>query len=322
MVHVRAPGKINLALSVGPKGADGYHELATVFQAVSLYEEVYAHAAREFSVEFTGPIDTSGLTGDDTLVHRAARLVAAELSDEQRERLGLAVGQQPGIRIVVEKHVPIAGGMGGGSADAAATLLACDAVWGTNLSRARLGELAAQLGADVPFALTGGTALGVGRGDVLSPVLTSGEFAWVLVPDAGGLSTPAVYAELDRLREEGIEPTPTEPQVEADLFTALRQGSVGRLMVLLENDLQAAAFSLNPKLRDTANWIANRANSGCNIVSGSGPTIAVLTEDRGCSFGLARDIRAGGHQAIAVQGPVPGAHFVHDTPADELTVVQ
>lgn len=307
MVHVRAPGKVNVALSVGPKADDGYHELATVFQAVSLYEEVYAHAAREFSVEFTGPIDTSGLTSDDTLVHRAAQLVAAELG-----------GEFPGIRIVVEKHVPIAGGMGGGSADAAATLLACDAIWGVGLSKERLWELAAKLGADVPFALQGGTSLGVGRGDVLSPVLTTGEFGWVLVPSESGLSTPAVYGELDRMRAEGLVPNPESPGVNPEVFAALREGNPSRLCVLLHNDLQAAAYSLAPEREQLARWIADRPNSGVSMISGSGPTIAVLTESRMYAAELARDIRAGGHRAIAVHGPVPGAHFVHDTPADEL----
>lgn len=317
MVHVRAPGKINLALCVGAVRPDGYHDLATVFQAVSVFEEVHAHTAREFSVEFTGPIDTSMLTGDDTLVHRAARLVAAELTAQQRSQFGVAGDALPGIRIVVEKHVPIAGGMGGGSADAAATLLACNVIWDAGLEKERLLELAAMLGADVPFSMLGGTALGLDRGDQLTPVLTAGELAWVLVPSTFGLSTPAVYAELDRLRSTGEVPNPIEAVVAPDLFAALRGGKPESLVNALTNDLEAAAFSLSPELQKLASSLAERPEVLRCMVSGSGPTLAILTQAGSDAVRLAEELRSAGLPAVAAHGPVSGAHFVHDTPADQ-----
>lgn len=311
MVHVRAPGKINLALAVGPLGDDGYHELATVFCAVSLCEELHAHAAREFSVSYTGPIESSGLGGDDTLVHRAARLVAAELTESARERLGVGPDEMPGIRIVVEKHVPIAGGMGGGSADAAAALLACNAIWGAGLGKERLWELAAMLGADVPFALQGAIALGSGHGDVLVPVLHDGAFHIVLVPSEFGLSTPAVYGELDRLRADAVI---AAPAVAPELIAAIRDGDVAALANAVHNDMEVAAFSLAPKLGELAARISAHPNSLRVFVSGSGPTLAVLTASRAHAAALVDALATDNIHAIATTAPVGGAHFVHDTP--------
>ena len=316
MVHVRAPGKVNLALSVGPNGEDGYHDVATVFLAVSLSEDIFAHSAHEFSVGYTGSIDTSGLVGDDTLVHRAARLVAAELTPAQRERLGVAPGDVPGIRIVVEKNVPIAGGMGGGSADAAAALLACDAIWDVGLSKERMWALGAQLGADVPFALQGGAALGTGRGDQLAPVLVSGAFHWVLVPNPSGLSTPAVYAELDRLRADGVVEEPNRPGVEAELLSAVRDGDPHRLAAAMVNDMEAAAFACSPELEADVAAMREHPLALRVMVSGSGPTLAVLTESAAAATELAADLESHGRRALVASGPAAGAHVVRDTPAD------
>src|SRR6478736_4778513 len=178
-VHVRAPGKINVFMRVGDVQPDGYHDVATAYQAVSLYEDVRAWPDDEFSVAFGGSIDTSGLVTDGSnLAIRAAKLLAR------------ATGVAGGVRLEIDKHVPIAGGMGGGSADAAATLVACDALWGTDIGREELLALAARLGADVPFALVGGTAIGTGRGDRLSPALATGQFHWILALPEGELSTP------------------------------------------------------------------------------------------------------------------------------------
>ena len=305
-VHVRAPGKINLALSVGAPGHDGYHELATVFQAVSLFEEIRATPSDRISVTFTGSVDTSELGGtEDTLVHRAARLMAAELSDADRERLRLRPGHTPGAHVEVTKNVPIAGGMGGGSADAAATLLACDALWGMNRSKERLLELAAQLGADVPFALLGGTQLGTGRGDKLTPVLTAGEFHWVLVVAPFGLSTPAVYRRLDELRPEAPAPI-----VAPDVLAALRSGSASELGAAMHNDLAEAALDLAPALQGVVADAAEQESRW--LVSGSGPTVAFLCDDQPGAARLTEHLLARGHNALRVHGPVPGARFVPD----------
>lgn len=297
-VTATAPGKINVCLRVGPLRDDGYHDVATIFQAVSLVEEVTASESETFSVSFTGPIDTSGLTVDESnLVLRAARAVAA------------AANHSGGASIEVIKRVPIAGGMGGGSADAAATLVAVDALWGTNLGTAKLAEIAATLGADVPFALHGGTALGVGRGDILSPVLAKAEFHWVLVLNDDGLSTPDVFRQLDRHRNEhsiDIETVAVDPTVDDKFLHALRSGDALALAEYLRNDLQAAALQLKPELGAVLEF-GETHGALAGIVSGSGPTIALLAPDEPAAQALAAAFTADGQTALTVTAPAPGA---------------
>lgn len=301
-VRVRAPGKINVFLSVGALQDDGYHDVATAYQAVSLYEDVTAEAADDFSVRFTGPIDTSAVPTDDSnLAIRAARLVAG------------AAGHRGGVRLTIEKQVPVAGGMGGGSADAAATLLACDTLWGTALGRDELLRLAARLGADVPFAFAGGTAVGTGRGDELSPALAKGEFHWVLALSDDGLSTPAVYRALDEHRERyraDIRPAPTTPVVEANVLQALRAGDADLLADCLHNDLQAPAMRLQPGLAATIE-VGEKAGALAGIVSGSGPTVAFLVADRDAALEVQVELSAAGLVALRATGPVHGARVVH-----------
>jgi 4-diphosphocytidyl-2-C-methyl-D-erythritol kinase len=303
-VHVRAPGKINVFLKVGAVMDDGYHDVATAYQAVSLYEDVFASHADDFSVEFAGGhIDTAGLETDGSnLAVRAARLLA-RVSD-----------YRGGVHLEISKNVPIAGGMGGGSADAAATLLACDALWGTELGREELLVLASELGADVPFAFTGGTALGTGRGDQLSPALAKGQFQWVLALPDHGLSTPEVYRELDRHRErhaQDIFPASRQPQVDTDVLQALRAGDPHMLAESLHNDLQAAALHLEPRLGAVLEvGEANGALAG--IVSGSGPTVAFLAADLDGALELQIALSAARHHVVRVTGPVAGARIVAD----------
>ncbi|MDM7887653.1 4-(cytidine 5'-diphospho)-2-C-methyl-D-erythritol kinase [Curtobacterium sp. RHCJP20] len=301
-VRVRAPGKINVFLSVGALQDDGYHDVATAYQAVSLYEDVTAEPADDFSVRFTGPIDTSAVPTDGSnLAIRAARLVAE------------AAGYRGGVRLTVEKQVPVAGGMGGGSADAAAALLACDTLWGTALGRDELLRLAARLGADVPFAFAGGTAVGTGRGDELSPALAKGEFHWVLALSDDGLSTPAVYRALDEHRERyraDIRPAPTTPVVEANVLQALRAGDADLLADCLHNDLQAPAMRLQPGLATTIE-VGEKAGALAGIVSGSGPTVAFLVADRDAALEVQVELSAAGLVAVRATGPVHGARVVH-----------
>ncbi len=296
-----APGKINVYLRVGPLGEDGYHTVATIYQAVSLFEEVTVTESDDFSVRFSGPIDTSHLKVDESnLVIRAARAVAA------------ASGFAGGARLDVVKSVPIAGGMGGGSADAAATLVAVDALWGTNLGAARLSEIAATLGADVPFALHGGTALGLGRGDVLSPVMAKSALHWVLVVNEEGLSTPDVFHQLDRHREEHsieIETVAVDPAVDAELLLALRTGDAAALAEHLRNDLQAATLQLMPSLGETIEF-GETHGALAGIVSGSGPTIALLAADENSATHLAATLVANGRKAMCVSAPVQGARVM------------
>lgn len=302
-VRVRAPGKINLFLEVGDVQPDGYHDVASVYQAVSLVEQVTATPADAFSVRV---VDESGAavpgvpTDDRNLALRAARLVARE------------VGYLGGVHLDIRKAVPVAGGMGGGSADAAAALVACDALWGAGLTSPALHELAARLGADVPFSLLGGSAVGTGRGDRLSPALARARFDWVIVTDGGGLSTPAVYAELDRLRAGGrpdIEPAPRPPAVDPVILQALRSGSPDVLAGALRNDLQDAACALRPDLADLLDQGA-AAGAVAGLVSGSGPTVAFLAAGDESARRLQQTLSAAGRRARHVYGPVTGAKVV------------
>lgn len=293
-VRVRAPGKLNLFFEVGGVQDDGYHDVASAYQAVSLYEEVWAEPADDFTISITGSVDVSGVPADDrNLALRAARLVAGR------------VGDPGGVHLDIVKHVPVAGGMGGGSADAAAALVACDLLWGAELGAAELHRLAARLGADVPFALMGGTAIGMGRGDRLSPALAKARFDWVIVPSDDGLSTPEVYARLDALRGSGGG-IPRDPVVAAEVLQALRSGEADALAAALRNDLQDAALDMRP---DLAAVLAAGRDAGAlaGIVSGSGPTLAFLAAGPEEALELQVTLAASGLAPLHVHGPVPGA---------------
>ncbi|MDN3496031.1 4-(cytidine 5'-diphospho)-2-C-methyl-D-erythritol kinase [Planococcus sp. APC 4015] len=296
-VHVRAPGKLNLFFEVGDVQDDGYHDVASAYQAVSLYEDVRASHSDDFTIAVSGSVDVSGVPEDDrNLALRAARLVAQK------------AGYAGGVHLDVEKHVPVAGGMGGGSADAAAALVACDALWGTDLGAAELHRLAARLGADVPFALLGGTAIGTGRGDQLSPALAQGRFDWVIVPSDDGLSTPQVYGHLDELRAgTDIPSSARTPDVDPAVLHALRAGDAVSLAEALRNDLQTAALSLRPDLRELLELGEANPSSLAGIVSGSGPTVAFLSRDPESALDLQVTLSAAGHHALHVHGPVAGA---------------
>lgn len=299
-VHVRTPGKLNLFFEVGGVQEDGYHDVASAYQAVSLYEDVWASHSDEFTIAVSGSVDVSGVPADDrNLALRAARLVAKK------------AGYTGGVHLDIVKHVPVAGGMGGGSADAAATLVACDALWGTDLGSAQLQILAARLGADVPFALLGGTAIGTGRGDQLSPALAKGRFDWVVVPSEEGLSTPRVYGHLDELRSTNdIGPAAGVPDVDPGVLHALRAGDPVGLAESLRNDLQTAALSLRPDLRALLELGDANPSALAGIVSGSGPTIAFLAHDPESALDLQVTLAAAGYDALHVHGPVAGARIL------------
>lgn len=302
-VHVRAPGKINVFLKVGSVMDDGYHDVAIAYQAVSLYEEVRVTEADDFSVEVAGTVDISRVPTDGAnIAISAARLLAAK------------TGYTGGARIRIDKHVPVTGGMGGGSADAAATLLACDALWGTELPRDEMLDLARKLGADVPFALTGGTAIGTGRGDELSPALAQGSFSWVLALADFGLSTPEVYSELDRHRErhaQDIFPADPSPVVDTDVLQALRAGDPQMLAAAMHNDLQAPALHLEPSLAGVLE-LGEQNGALAGIVSGSGPTVAFLVADPDSALELQVALSASGLNVVRATGPVHGARIVGD----------
>ncbi|MCG5216909.1 4-(cytidine 5'-diphospho)-2-C-methyl-D-erythritol kinase [Streptosporangium sp. KLBMP 9127] len=195
-VTVRVPAKVNVQLAVGPLRADGYHDLVNVFHAVSIYDDVTATEAAAISVEVESEVAGLVPLDGDNLAVRAARALAVRS------------GRPYGARLKIRKSIPVAGGMAGGSADAAGALVACNELWGLAMSDSELMEIGAELGSDVPFALLGGTAVGTGRGERLTPVEVSGRFHWVFALADGGLSTPAVYAECDRLRAAQRPGTP------------------------------------------------------------------------------------------------------------------
>jgi 4-diphosphocytidyl-2-C-methyl-D-erythritol kinase len=298
-VRVRAPAKINLHLRVGELRADGYHDLRTVFHAIDLYDEVRAFPAEQLELGLTGADSPSLPLDERNLAWRAAVALA------ERAEVPAAV------RLELTKAIPIAAGLAGGSADAAATLVACDALWGTRMTRGDLLELAASLGADVAFALTGGTALGTGRGETLSPVLAVGGLFWVLAVAAGELSTPEVYRELDRLRADAPDGGLPPISDEAATLDALRAHDSAALGDALGNDLQIAALSLAPHLARTLQTGLELGALGA-VVSGSGPTCAFLVEDRTRATQLAAALDAAGvcRTTRIATGPVHGARLV------------
>ena len=300
--NVRVPAKINLCLGVGPVRDDGYHPLATVYQAVDLHDEVRATPRDDDEITVTVHSDLDARTevaivpeNDDNLAVKAARLL--------RDRTGVTAG----VDLAIRKVIPVAGGMAGGSADAAAALVACNEAWGTGLTRAALEVLAAQLGSDVPFLLHGGNAIGGGRGETVSPVLARGSYHWVFAMAHEGLSTRAVFAEFDRLNAGS---TVADPTVTDALLAALRAGDPLALGNALSNDLTEAALSLRPELEDTLS-IGIEAGALGAILSGSGPTAMFLATDEQHSLDIAFALSSASGCADVVQsrGPVPGARL-------------
>lgn len=297
-VVARAPSKVNLHLGVGDLRGDGYHELTTVFQSLSLADDVRVAPAGSLTVSVRGEGAAQVPTDRTNLVCRAA------------VELGHLAGRAPLVEIEIEKGIPVAGGMAGGSADAAAALVGLNELWNLEMSRDQLATVAAELGSDVPFALHGGTALGRGRGERLLPVLSRNTFHWVLALAKEGLSTPRVYGELDRLREQGNPPRLGDPQ---ELLQALASGDAGQLAPLLGNDLQAAALSLNPALRRTLR-AGVEAGALAGIVSGSGPTCAFLCGSETAAVAVSAELAGAGvcRSVRTATGPVPGARVLGD----------
>ena len=297
-VTVRVPAKLNLQLSVGPRRDDGYHDLVTVFHAVSLFDEVTVRPADRTSVLVTGLDAASVPAGRANLAARAVRALAGRL--RRRDKAG--------AQIEIRKRIPVAAGLAGGSADAAAALVACNELWSSGLTPAELREVAARVGSDVPFALLGGTAVGQGRGERLTAALAAGTYHWVLAFAAGGLSTPEVYATCDRLREARGA---AAPALSTELMAALRSGDPAAVGPLLSNDLQPAAVSLRPDLRRALHAGRDLGALGA-IVSGSGPTCAFLAANAGHARELAVSLTSAGvcRGVVRVQGPAAGAAVV------------
>jgi 4-diphosphocytidyl-2-C-methyl-D-erythritol kinase len=307
-VTVRVPAKVNLQLAVGPVRPDGYHGVVTLYQAVSLYDEVTVRPAGRTRVLVTGEDAASVPTGPTNLASKAVTALARATG--QRGRGGSAV------EIEIRKRIPVAAGLAGGSADAAAALVACNELWRTGLTQQELSPIAARLGSDVPFALVGGTAVGRGRGEQLTAALVAGTYHWVLAFAAGGLATPEVYATCDRLRAArsagGAQaPGTADPELSGPLMAALRSGDPAAVGPQLHNDLQPAAISLRPDLRRALT--AGREHGAVGVlVSGSGPTCLFLATDAAHARDLAVSLTGAGicRAVTLASGPVPGAAVI------------
>lgn len=294
---MRVPAKVNLFLGVGPLRPDGYHDLVTVFHAVDIVDEIVASPAESLQITVTGEGADEVPADQHNLAWRAAELLAS------------VSNRTPQVRMEIAKSIPVAGGMAGGSADAAAALIACDALWRTAAPRRTLTKLAAQLGSDVAFPLLGGSALGRGRGQLLTPIDTAATFHWVFALAGYGISAAAAYRELDRQRAAGEAPPPAaSPRGVVD---ALRGGDASHLAEAMANDLQPAAMALAPGLRRTLD-AGRDLGALAGLVSGSGPTCAFLARDATDAARLAgalaeRDVC---HSARVASGPAPGARVV------------
>jgi 4-diphosphocytidyl-2-C-methyl-D-erythritol kinase len=304
-VTVRAPAKINLGLRVAKsRDRDGYHPLATVYSSIGLYDEVKARPVDDgsISVTVTGEGDDIVPLDSTNLAVQAAVLLAKRFEVDE------------GVALSVHKSIAVAGGLAGGSADAAGALVACDALWGTNASREDLLALARELGSDVPFCLVGGLAVGTGRGERLSPVLARGSYEWVLAYADTGLSTAQVYAEFDRLTVTTAAGDPVEqapPEVPEQLMAALRSGDPYAVGAALHNDLEAPALRLRPALRHTL-ALGEELNALGSILSGSGPTCLFLASDADHAVDIAVALASSGTCRLVQRatGPVHGARLV------------
>jgi 4-diphosphocytidyl-2-C-methyl-D-erythritol kinase len=299
-VTVRVPAKVNVQLAVGAARADGFHDLANVFLAVGLYDEVTVTEADELRVTCEGP-DAGEVPLDRTNLAARAAIALAE-----------RYGRTPDVHIHIAKDIPVAGGMAGGSADGAGALVACDALWGTRAGRDELLDICAELGSDVPFSLVGGAALGTGRGEKLTALEVGGTFHWVFAMAERGLSTPAVFREFDRLGEGLDIPEPVASQ---DVLDALAKGDPAALAAAVSNDLQPAALSLFPELADTLD-AGRAAGALAALVSGSGPTTAFLARDTESAAKIAEALRTSGacRTVRTASAPAPGATVIGQRP--------
>ena len=298
-VTVRVPAKVNLQLSVGPRESDGYHQLVTVFQAISIFDDVTIKIGEQGSgvnLTISGDQVHGVPTDASNLVVKAMELIA--------DKFEIDID----VSIHIKKSIPVAGGMAGGSADAAATIVAIDELYSLDMTREEMHAIASQLGSDVPFLLSGGTAIGQGRGDQLTAALSRGTYHWVLALSSVGLSTPAVYGECDRLRQ-GLDIS--EPQISDVLMQALLSADPSHVGKLLVNDLQPAACSLRPALRLILDVGQEYGALGA-IVSGSGPTVAFLVSDEEHGLDLAVALSASGvvGSVTRAYGPVHGAKII------------
>ncbi len=266
VVRERAYAKLNLVLQVGRPRADGMHPLCSLFASIELADELEG-APGELEED---SVECAGVAGENLALGAIAAF---------RERSG---GLPDGpVRLRIDKHIPVAAGLGGGSADAAAALRIVNRMSGLPLDTAALRELAAELGADVPSQVEPGHALVQGVGELVEPLSLPALVA-VLVPSAEGLRTAEVYAQLDRLGggRERLDP---------ESLRGLAAGDPDRLGAGVENDLERAALALRPELAATLAQLRSAGALGA-AVSGSGPTCFGLFAERSAAEAAASGI--------------------------------
>ena len=292
IVVASSPGKVNIYFAVGAFLKDGFHDVASCYQALSLRERVLVELTGNFSIDFAGPFEQ-----ESALLVPKDSTNLVYMAGEQLKALGSAMGSEK-VSFLIHKSVPIAGGMAGGSADAAASLVALNSLFGAELDE-KLPEAAAALGSDVPFSLMGGTAVGVGRGEVLTKVQDGPALHWVMTPNPAGLSTPQVYRQLDVMRvNQGIDVSALEaPEVPEELLEAIATGDVATVAKLMHNDLEIAAVAMLPELAETLE-AGRKAGSLRSMVSGSGPTIAHLAKSAVHAEQIATRLKAAGYPSL------------------------
>ncbi len=331
-VHVRVPAKINLHLAVGPRRPDSYHDVVTVLQTVSLFDTLRlslhgfaqtahpsARSRMRVSLTLDGAAGTAGVPADaSNLVLVAARRLMAHLGmsgvDGQRtpdiDGEAPPANEGPWSRLHLAKRIPVAAGMAGGSADAAAALVGLNLLWEAGLSSAELAEVAALVGSDVPFCVIGGTALATGTGTSVARVLSRSRTHWVVGIDRDPLSTADVYAAFDRL----APPPAPDPD---PVLQALRAGDAAALAGVLRNDLEPAAMSLRPVLAERKAAMLE-AGALAALVSGSGPTMLALARDEEDAASIAGRV-AGAFDAVEVVSSPAGGPERVPGPRGELT---
>lgn len=302
-VIASSPAKINLFFGVGAFLKDGYHTVASLYHSLELREQVAIELSGKFEIDFAAGLARQGsleVPRDKTnLVFKAAQALQASYPQVTPEL----------ISFLIKKAIPVAGGMAGGSADAAAALVAIDKLFALG-AESTLSEIAGGLGADIPFALWGGSAVGLGKGERLSRISTEAVFHWVVTPSTAGLSTPDVYRKLDTMRiENGIDPTTIEePVVPQLLLNAVRAGDHKQLARYMHNDLEIAAIELLPELK-TVLLAGEEAGALRSMVSGSGPTVVHLAKDRVDAELIAQRMGRLGYPSIATYSSSSGTRL-------------
>jgi 4-diphosphocytidyl-2-C-methyl-D-erythritol kinase len=279
MTALRMPAhaKLNVFLRVLERRDDGYHDIETLVLPISMRDLVIVEPAEDLTVDVLGSFVRDVPNDETNLVLRAARALAAE-----------AGGGNRGAHITIEKSIPVAAGLGGGSADAAATLSLLDQLWGTGLGRDGVARVAADVGSDVPAMLLGEPAYCRRRGEIVEPVLLQ-TTTWVVKPFAFGVSSADAYAWWDERAATGPDP--------GALIAAAEAGNDELLGSALFNDLQEPVVARHPEIAETIDALVAAGAYGA-VMSGSGPTVAAL-----CSFASAQDIADAVPGGLMVDAP-------------------